>query len=641
MTKFTRRELLKSGAITTSAIAAGALAPVAGQTDQVQAASSPADQLKSATAPLPIRMCKLDLDHPWYFEKIGALDRAKTLWDRKTWNRLLKQRSEEGYNAIYWWVNPWMDEPWQSWMISHKTIHYARVLSDQKTADVFEQLNWLFGRARELGMMNFLHNQCIATTKPFAEKHDLKGVTVGQEFRGREWGDRNELTRDFTEKTMAELFQTYETLDGIIGPLGDVLPGKRSTWYPEAIVPGLKRSGRNPIYIIQTWQLPFEDFMADIAPKGVYDNTWINVDFNGEMITDDRPYPIYTRWAERGGLPTIYEVLDLNFEGNLPFNGPRYAHDITHNLGKIDNCVGFNYWGEPQREAENYLFRKSIAYYSKRDEPYSDEPWLAILTEKYGDRDAAEHFLKAYELAGRITPEVCTLAWCPICTLQGRQLSLKYWYFADFGNNVRIGYYNGTSRGTELLPVKIFASVVARLGENWVAGDPQGADYTVPPHEQLYKWELADHPVTPYVQMARIRERGDQAFAEAEAAMKTVKKSQDDATSVYNYMKAYKLLADYYDTKVRAATAALIYKFGGPARYRQEAEQLADQVVVKYTDAANFIWENVDKRRGNLRGWGGWHMGERPPSTMPEMIEAEKEERAHFAQLFEWPANKA
>lgn len=637
MSIISRRDLLKTGALSSSALALGAIEPFADCLGASEASTLVPQAPNSANEPLPIRMCKLDFYHPWHYETHGHKDMGDTFWDRNRWGTLLKLRAEEGYNAVYWWVDPWTEEPWQSWFIAHKDYPEARVLSDEQFRRVREQLNWVYDRARQLGMKNFQNHQCIVTTRPFAAAHGLKGVGIGGDFRGAEWGDRNELTRDFTEKTLAELFQTYEALDGLMCPLGDALPGKRSTWYREAIVPGLRRSGRDPICIIQNWQLPFEDFMEDIATKGGYPNTWMNVQFNGEILTDDRPYPILARWAERGGLPTIYELENQSFEGNLPFNGPRYAYDIVHNLRKVDNCIGFNYWGDPPRDAENYLFRKALAHYGRTGELYSDEPWLKLLTDKFGDRDAAAHFLKAYEISGRITPEVCALAWAPICTLEGRQLNLKYWYFSNMGKTFRIGYYNGTARGTELLPVKYYAWVIAELGDEWVNGDRQGSDYTSPSQEQVYKWELADHPVTPETHMARIRQMGERALAEADEAMKTVKSRHEEARDVYNYMKAYKLLADYYEKKVLTAISALIYGFGGPARYRDEANQMADEVVRLYELAANFMWDNIDKRTGSLKGVGGRHMGDRPPSTLPELIASEKDERAHLADLFQWP----
>ena len=57
--------------------------------------------------------------------------------------------------------------------------------------------------------------------------------------------------------------------------MGEAVPGKRSTWYHEAIVPGLKASGRNPMFLVANWMQPFDDFLADIAPKQIYGNTWL------------------------------------------------------------------------------------------------------------------------------------------------------------------------------------------------------------------------------------------------------------------------------------------------------------------------------------------------------------------------------
>ena len=38
-----------------------------------------------------------------------------------------------------------------------------------------------------------------------------------------------------------------------------VSPGKRSTWYREAVVPGLKRSGRTPLFLASSWMQPLDD----------------------------------------------------------------------------------------------------------------------------------------------------------------------------------------------------------------------------------------------------------------------------------------------------------------------------------------------------------------------------------------------
>ena len=114
---------------------------------------------------------------------------------------------------------------------------------------------------------------------------------------------------------------------------------------------------------------------------------------------------------------------------------------------------------------------------------------------------------------------------------------------------------------------------------------------------------------------------------------------QAEAQAIHNYMQAYKLLADYYEKKVLTAISAAIYGFGGPVKYRDEATQMAAEAVQLYELAANFIWNKVDKQSGSLKGIGGWQMGDRPPSTMPELIAAEREEHAHLAEIFQWPKN--
>jgi len=101
---------------------------------------------------------------------------------------------------------------------------------------------------------------------------------------------------------------------------------------------------------------------------------------------------------------------------------------------------------------------------------------------------------------------------------------------------------------------------------------------------------------------------------------------------VYNYMKAYKLLTDYYERKVLSACAALIYGFGGPESCRREAETLADQAVERYEAAATFIWETIDRKTGKIKG--RWLDGK--ALTLPELIEREKRERNALATLFAW-----
>ena len=98
-------------------------------------------------------------------------------------------------------------------------------------------------------------------------------------------------------------------------------------------------------------------------------------------------------------------------------------------------------------------------------------------------------------------------------------------------------------------------------------------------------------------------------------------------------MKAYKLLTDYYEAKVLAATAALIHGFGGGPSYQTDAERLADAAVDRYRAAIEFIHKEIDKESGMMRA--RWLDGKN--YALPELIDREVEERKQLPRLFQWP----
>ena len=592
--------------------------------------------------PLEVRIGLEQLRNPFWYETHGQPEEARYFWDRRHWEGVLRQWASDGYNGLIYWVEPWTETHWKHFLIRHAEFPDAADLSPEETDRVIEHVNWIFTTAHEVGLKNYLFDYHVVTTKTFAQAHGMaREMEVSEtvdwrhnlkDHMGAAYGVRNEQTRAFTEAAIAELFQTYENLDGLIGQMGEALPGKRSTWFREAVVPGLKRSGRRPVYNFMNWMTPFDEFMADIAPPEVYDNTWITVLANGEMFTDAKPYPAAVRWAERSGLPTVFEIAQHNVGDGLPFNSPRLAHEIVHEYRKVENCKGFLAW--ILRYDPNHLYRKALGYYGKNDVPYSPDPWVELLEAQFGDREAAEHFLRAYDASARITPELTAIAWCPMDRGVSQQLVLPYWYWTE--QDPRWGGMVSPSRAGVLLPPRHYAKVVARFGEGY--RDNNGSDFSKNrehPGAQEMIWGLGYYPTTPEEHMRNIRRLGDEALREAEAAIKTVKSNHEQAMKVYHSMKAYQLLSDYYERKVLAAISALIVGFGGDEAHKAEALELADQAVDRYETAISYIWEHIDKKSGNMKGrWGG-------EFTLPELIEREKQERDELARLFNWPDAQA
>jgi hypothetical protein len=591
---------------------------------------------------LELRIGSETLRNPYWYTENGRPEDARQFWDKKEWDRVFRRWADEEYTAILYWVEPWNKHAWQTFLIRHKEFPEARDLTPEQYDKVIEHVNWIFRRAREHGLKNFLFMYSIVTTPAFAKAHGLERLPVSPsvDFRhalgemGPHFGVRNERTRAFTEAAVAELFQTYPELDGLSGAMGEAVPGKRSTWYREAIVPGLKRSGREPIFLAASWMQPFDDFLNDIAPRDVYTNTWLSVHANAETFTDAKPYPNYVRWLEKGGVPTVVEVMHHNIDQGFPFNSPRLAWEIVHECRKFESCRGLLAWFSADHP--DFLMRRALAHYAAHPGPYSDEIWVKLLEERFGDREAAEHFLRAYDASARIIPELCSLAWVPHDLSTSRTLLLPYWYWTD--EDPRWSTFTSPSRAGVLLPLRYYAKVVARLGPQF--RDNSGADFEKNrehPGSQELMWGLGDYPTTPEAHMRTIRQLGEESLREADAAMKTVKVNGEEARRIYQYMKAYKLLADYYEQKVLAATAALIYGFGGGPSCRTEAERLADGAVERYGTAINFIHEAIDKKSGAMRG--RWLDGK--SYTLSELIDREKEERKQLAKLFQWPANDA
>jgi hypothetical protein len=600
------------------------------------AAQAPAPSPRGRTLGVPIGV--ETLRNPFWYEANGFPDQAKQFWDKDHWDRVLRGWVEEDYNHLIYWVEPWNKHAWQTFLIPHHDQPEARELTALQSAKVTNHVAWIFARSHELGLKNLLFSYFIVTTPSFARAHGMDRdlpVSMSVDFRhnlkdmGHHFGVRNEATRKFTESAIAELFQTYRDLDGLYGSMGEAVPGRRSTWYREAVAPGLMRLSRKPLFLAANWMQPLDDFLEDMAPKDVYPCTWLSVHSNAEVFTDARPYPSYARWLERSPVPAVIEVMHHNLEAGFPFNSPKLAWEIIRECRRFETCQGVVAWFS--RDHHDTLMRRALAYYAKNDVPYAEDVWLDILEERYGDRDAAYHFLRAYDASARIMPEVCAVASVPHDLGVSRQLLLPYWYWTD--EEPRWSYLASPSRAGVLLSVRHYAMVVARLGdqfrENSGADIKRNRDH---PGAQELIWGLGDYPVTPIAHMRDVRRLGATCLEEAEKAVKCVKKNSESARSVFCYMKAYKLLTDYYERKVLSATAALVYAFGGPESDRREAETRGDEAVKCYEAAITFIWENIDNKTGRITG--RWLDGK--SLTLPELIQRERVDRARLPAVFGW-----
>jgi hypothetical protein len=323
----------------------------------------------------------------------------------------------------------------------------------------------------------------------------------------------------------------------------------------------------------------------------------------------------------------IYPANQLYF----PFNSPRFAYEMATEMKKVAGFEGFIYW---ERHIAGTLlgplFRRALAYYSGNAEPYSEAPWLDLLERRFGDRKAAGHFLRAYDISARIIPEKDALVYSGGDVLR-RELRMPY---AFFTGAYPWSHTASPARGSHLVPVKSYAEFVAREPEQF--RDNTGSDPNRPPYYQQPVWGSEGgsvFDVIPPAHMRSVRAMGEACLAEAEEGLKTVSANREEAGHVRDIMKACALLSRYYERKVAAAVAALVYARSHRLPDRVEAEKVADEALATYLEAAAFMKERLNPFYMTLAGQPLLEAG----VGLEELMEAEKKEREELPGIFGWP----
>src|SRR5262249_45753872 len=149
------------------------------------------------------------LRNPYWYAEHGQQEEARRFWDRKEWDGRLREWAGEGYNALLYWVEPWTEHAWQTCLIRHTEFPEARELTPEQSDRLIAHVNWIFGRAHQLGLQNYLFSYFVVTTRAFARAHGLdreSPVSASVDHRhnlkeqmGYQFGVRNEHTRAFTE----------------------------------------------------------------------------------------------------------------------------------------------------------------------------------------------------------------------------------------------------------------------------------------------------------------------------------------------------------------------------------------------------------------------------------------------------------
>src|SRR6185503_10356468 len=87
---------------------------------------------EAGARPLEVRIRAEQLRIPYWYEKHGGAEEARQFWDREYSERILRTVRDEGYNAVLYLPEPWIEHAWQTFLIRHREFPEARDLAAEE-----------------------------------------------------------------------------------------------------------------------------------------------------------------------------------------------------------------------------------------------------------------------------------------------------------------------------------------------------------------------------------------------------------------------------------------------------------------------------------------------------------------------------
>jgi hypothetical protein len=209
---------------------------------------------------------------PWFFDKALML-------------RYLDQLVENRYNTIFFWNG----HPFPYFLPLAKYPE-ARALNDQELKRNIDQLQWFTREADRRGIWTVFHFYNIHVSPAFAKAHQAEGVHLQNPAS-------TPLLEAYTRYCVREFVNSYPSV-GLMLTAGEALHVKSEEWVRDAVVEGIKETGKHPPLIVRQWTIDPYRFRDVIKPN--YDQLYTMMKHNTEMIVSPYPDPRNSRWISFG-----------------------------------------------------------------------------------------------------------------------------------------------------------------------------------------------------------------------------------------------------------------------------------------------------------------------------------------------------
>lgn len=486
-------------------------------------------------------------------------------YDKALWREYLDFLTANRLNTLYLWSG----HPFASLVRLQEYPYAVEVPQDvfQKNQD---QFRWLAEECDKRGiwLVQMFYN--ILVSKPFAQTNGISTQLSAP----------TPLVSDYTRKSIAAFVKEYPNV-GLMLCLGEALQGTSNQveWATQTILPGvldgMKAAGlkEQPPVVIRTHAM--DAYTVIPACFKVYSNLFTETKYNGESLTT---------WEPRGKGQATHlamsklgpHLVNIHILSNLePF---RYGDTgfIKKSVQASRDRLGasgihlypLSYWNWPYSPdiatpellqwKRDWIWFEAWARYAWNPDFSENEDhayWIARLADVYGNTNAAEKILEAYNDMGEVAPRLV------------RRFGITE------GNRQTLSL--GMTLDELVRPEKYGA-----IEDLWLSQAPPGERLDEFVREE---WNHEPHVgETPPSILHEVLEYSSNAVAAATAAGPLVTKNRDEFERLRNDVLCIRAMAKNYSSKVQAAEFVLRYNHSHDIRDMERAGEFLAQSLGDY-----------------------------------------------------------
>jgi hypothetical protein len=490
-------------------------------------------------------------------------------YDRKLWTEYLDFLVENRMNTLYLWSG----HPFAS-LVRLKEYPYAVEVPDDVFQKNQEQFRWLAQECdrRGIWLVQMFYN--ILVSKPFAQTNGISTQLHAP----------TPLTADYTRKSIAEFVREYPNV-GLMCCLGEALQDtpNQLEWCTNVVLPGVLDGMRaaglkaQPPVVIRTHAM--DPYAIMPAAYGIYSNLFTESKYNGESLTT---------WEPRGKDQEIHlamsklgpHLVNIHILSNLePFRYgdtefiKKCVQASRDRLGATGiHLYPLSYWNWPYSPdltappllqwQRDWIWFAAWARYSWNPdipEPEDRNFWISRLAALYGNTNAAEKILEAYNAAGEIAPRLIRR----FGITEGNRQTLSLGMTLD--QLVNPGKYGA-------------------IEDLWLSQAPPGERL-----DEFVKKEWQHEPhvgETPESIIREVLAAASNAVLAADAAAPSVTKNRDEFERLRNDTRCLQALAENYSAKVQAAELVLRFGYSHDVADMRQAESFLARSLADYQKLA-------------------------------------------------------